>query len=347
MCTMKIQLLTVMAMLSVTACTQAPSSYIADTASFAAATNSLGSSAEKILMLTDTASFDQMVFKAEYGFATLNKSDFDNPLFPAEDMAARKQALVTLQLYAKTLGSIAGKDISTPFYDNVKSLKSSVISLEDQVGQMTGKSTTNLTEKTGVIADLVASFGKMVIETSQTEAITKAVLNAEKPMARLSQLLDEDMQLVFGQLSTVQVLKFAAAADAFNIRACASPEADTHQGICKTLKTSCETTPVNQPTYCHRLKDRKTFTQKERSLLANVIRQTGEVSAAQNQLKLEYSQTQNGFRSALQSLVNLAKSERSPQTLGQATADMTMFLNRASELALDVDAVVNAFHKSS
>jgi hypothetical protein len=333
------------AALVISACT-APSQYVESTSQFTVASDLLADSTEKILTLSDTANLDQALFVAEYGGGTIDKSYLRNPLFSPADLAARRSALAALRQYAAALTAIASHDRGPDFYTKMQSLKSSVLQLQDHTHHDHPAYLARLEAQTGAIADLVSDLGQVIISAVQAEALQRSILRAAGPMNKLSDMLNQDMALVFDKIKNVQIIKFASVSEHFNVRACASQDVLLSDQTCQTLIQSCVRN-LEGARYCKRLKSGEGFPQTERSALADVARQAGIAAVTADQAQQTFTQAQKAFQASVSKLVGQADPASDPSNSAEAATIIASFMTKAQTLAIDTRRLIETYQPAT
>lgn len=343
------QLFLVLFAVTLTACST-PKVFEASTADFATATVAVSDTSKALMNSTNTTELRVMLSNARYGFGYFDGSKVSQTLISAADLKAREAAIDTLIAFARSLEKIAAPDnqvLGENFKKEVLGLSASAQSLEAAVGNMRQSSTEGLQKKTGAIGSLVASLGDALTQEVQTVAMVNAVLDSADAIEQISNALSNDMELVFINLRSAQINIIADAGEAFNVKACADPNADKGSNTCKAITNACRGENRHKLNYCAYFsrRDHKPWPQNEREELAAAIGLMAGNLVAIDQSAGVYDATLNGFNKTLHSLVKVAKNVENPQSLAVFASELGSFLSQAATLKSEVRAVIDAFKK--
>ena len=121
---------------------------------------------------------------------------------PPHEIDVRLKALAVIASYANALGTVANaKDVEAlsaaakTLGDDVNGLKTSVagLAVKRAPTSLVAKQAATL-DLSGPISSLVTLFGTMAVEYKQKQAVEKAILDGEKPVGQLLDLLKTDLQ---------------------------------------------------------------------------------------------------------------------------------------------------------
>jgi hypothetical protein len=126
---------------------------------------------------------------------------------PPEEIQVRLQALSTIASYANALGAVANAKDVDQLDQAAKALGNDVNGLNATIQGMAAKRAANLAQGasakqaatldlSGPVSALVTLVGTIVIEQKQKAAIEAAILNGDKPVSQLIELLKTDLRLL-------------------------------------------------------------------------------------------------------------------------------------------------------
>lgn len=126
---------------------------------------------------------------------------------PQQEIQVRLQALSVIASYANALGAVANAgdvealgQAAKTLGDDVNGLGATISGLASKRSANPGKSDTAkqaaALDLSGPVASLVTLFGTLAIEHAQRQAVEKAILDGEKPVGQLLDLLKADLQAI-------------------------------------------------------------------------------------------------------------------------------------------------------
>lgn len=178
--------------------------YQSPVAQFQTAVNSANDSIRPYLLgvnslIAEANLYDKVALDKPWGTEDLKVG------IPQDEIRVRLQALSTISSYANALGAVANsKDVDNlgpaakTLGDDVNSLDNTIQGLAQTRNKNPGQ--TPLAKQaqslnlSGPVSSLVTLVGTLVIEHKQKEAIESAILNGDKPINQLIDLLKADLQ---------------------------------------------------------------------------------------------------------------------------------------------------------
>jgi len=126
---------------------------------------------------------------------------------PPEEIQVRLQALSTIASYANALGAVANAKDVDELGQAAKSLGNDVNGLSTTIQGLTAKRSANSAQSpsgkqaaaldlSGPVSAMVTLVGTLVIEQKQKAAVQKAIVDGEKPISNLIDLLKTDLRLL-------------------------------------------------------------------------------------------------------------------------------------------------------
>ena len=178
--------------------------YQSPIASFQAAVNAANDSIRPYLLgvndlIAEANLYDKVGMDKPWGTEDLHEG------IPPAEIQVRLQALTTIASYANALGTVANaKDVeqlgraAKSLGDDVNGLNTTIQALASKRGGTSGQGVAARQAATldlsGPVSSLVTLVGTLVIEQKQKAAIERAILDGEKPVGQLIDLLKADLR---------------------------------------------------------------------------------------------------------------------------------------------------------
>ena len=274
-----------------------PQQFVSSAAKFAVATNNLADAADLYFGIANNEKFETEIVQARTMGAEIAKSSIDETFFPPDDMEARLALLATMRSFANSLADVANQNLGDEFRQEVGQLKSDVLMLRDRLDSTTDSELKRLVtdQSLGFGSAVIGEIGGAIIEQMQADAIVDAILSAGPAMSNATELLAQDMNLVFSKLNAERSIQAALAVDAWN-------------------------------------RDRESANSQQRERLITAVEDQRQQLLTTDAIATEFHSTLMGYQKALISMLEFARSKREPSTLPELVASVDVFASRATRL---------------
>lgn len=141
------------------------------------------------------------------------------PVFKAESIDARLNAISLLSAYGARLAALAGTDAPTRFEAGSNTLGTNLINLSGTFQKLSaaGQGDPTASKYIAPIATIVGVFGAMVLERKRDAALTKAVIEGAPAVDQVLDQLDRDLKIVIDPLvDTGSLQELADATNYYN-----------------------------------------------------------------------------------------------------------------------------------
>ena len=138
------------------------------------------------------------------------------PIFAADSVAARLNALDLVGAYSGRLAQLAGSDAPARFRDAAELLGTNLSSL-DKTFQKLSPADESAARFVTPIANLIGAIGEMVLENKRDALVTAGIEKGEQPVQQVLMLLRDDMDNIFGlEENAGDAERLAILIDAYN-----------------------------------------------------------------------------------------------------------------------------------
>ena len=138
------------------------------------------------------------------------------PIFAADSVAARLNALDLVGAYSGRLAQLAGSDAPARFRDAAELLGTNLSSL-DKTFQKLSPADESAARFVTPIANLIGAIGEMVLENKRDALVTAGIEKGEQPVHQVLMLLRDDMDNIFGlEENAGDAERLAILIDAYN-----------------------------------------------------------------------------------------------------------------------------------
>lgn len=226
------------------------------------------------------------------------------PVFSAESIKARTDAVALLTKYGERLAALAGADAPNRFSAGAGVLGTNLGNLANTFSGLAAGRDTTASRYTGPIGTIVGIFGEMVLERQRDRALTRAVNEGAPAVNAILDQLQQDLDLVVQPLRTTGIAQELAGATLdYNRRRSTMSFADRREALSEidTLAASYQAAITADP-----------------------------------------GEAVDGIRDAHAALVRYANSPRDPQDLASLVSAIETFNNRLVPLAAGLKSLREA-----